>query len=115
MSRSSKSPSKSRVPDPELERSLRKAVEQKYTEGKQEEISVNAVRRISEREIGLSEGFYINGGYWGGGKTDWKAESKSVIKDEVVGSQNSLRPAVCDICWRDLPTYYLWIVMRLSC
>ena len=81
--------------DTNLERSLRRAVEQKYSAGKQEEISVNAIRRASERELRLDEGFYVNGGEWGEGKVDWKTESKRVIKDEVVRLLRPVLPVAC--------------------
>ena len=63
--------------DAELERSLRHEVAKKFKAGKQDEITVNGIRILSEDDLGLERGFYST-------HKQWKGESKRIIKDEVV-------------------------------
>ena len=69
--------------DAELERSLRREVANKFKAGKQDEITVNAIRTLSEEGLGLETGFYA------ARAEKWKGESKRIVKDEVVCSSIS--------------------------
>jgi len=60
--------------DTTLESSLRREVVINFKSG---ELTVNMIRKLSEQDLGLDGGFYINHPYW-------KAESKRIIKDESV-------------------------------
>jgi len=62
--------------DTTLENSLRREVVINFKSG---ELTVNMIRKLSEQDLGLDGGFYINHPYW-------KVESKRIIKDETVHS-----------------------------
>lgn len=58
-----------------LEAALKNAVRNLYEEVG-DQISVNAVRKQAEDEMGLDEGFFVS--------EDWKARSKTIIKEAMV-------------------------------
>lgn len=69
-------------PDAVLERSLRGEVEKKFKANERDQLTVNAIRTLSEQSLGLREGFYT-------AHESWKAKSKNIIKGEVVGNRLS--------------------------
>lgn len=46
-------------------------------------MTVNLIRRASEKMLQLDEGFYLSDSHW-------KSESKRIIKDEMVPNSNAL-------------------------
>ena len=65
------------APNPQaLEDGLVAAVRELFSGPDREQLSVNTVRRRVEDRFGLEEGFFAG--------AEWKAKSKSVIKDAVV-------------------------------
>jgi hypothetical protein len=71
--------------DATLERSLRQQVVKKFKAG--EQATVNHIRGLSEKALGLEPGFYNS-------HETWKAESKRIIKEEVVCSPAGLEAAI---------------------
>ena len=61
----------------ELGNSLRKTVADIFRQGTIDTMTVNSVRIDAEKGLGLEAGFYNT-------HATWKAESKRIIKDEIV-------------------------------
>lgn len=62
--------------DKQLASELAKTVREIYAGDKRDELTVNLVRSLTEKRLGLEEGFF---------KSDaWKAQSKRIIMETVV-------------------------------
>lgn len=64
-------------PDSTLEKQLRVEVGKRFKAGTEDTMTVNEIRQAAEKSLGLDTGFYV-------GHTKWKAESKTIVRDEMV-------------------------------
>ena len=64
-------------PDSTLEKQLRIEVGKRFKVGTVDTMTVNQIRQAAEKSLGLDGGFYV-------GHTKWKAESKIIVRDEMV-------------------------------
>jgi hypothetical protein len=64
-------------PDSTLEKQLRIEVGKRFKAGTVDTMTVNQIRQAAEKSLGLDNGFYV-------GHTKWKAESKTIVRDEMV-------------------------------
>lgn len=71
------SPPPSLPSDDELERVLRKVVQDLYKSGNLENLTVKRVRKAAEAQLDVKEGFFRDHG-------TWKERSKEIIQSEVV-------------------------------
>ena len=65
--------------DLKLENQLRLEVKKRFRDGTQETVTINQIRQAAEKSLGLRDGWYA-------GPLAWKARSKTVIREEMVGS-----------------------------
>lgn len=63
-----------------LEKQLRGEVGKRFKDGTQAEMTLNQIRQAAEKKLGLETGFYV-------GHSKWKAESKRIVLDEMVGER----------------------------
>jgi len=73
--------------DSTLEKQLRIEVGKRFKAGTEDTMTVNQIPQAAEKSLGLDTGFYV-------GHSKWKAESKTIIRDEIV------RNTVCAQSWR---------------
>jgi hypothetical protein len=64
-------------PDSTLEKQLRIEVGKRFKAETVDTMTVNQIRQAAEKSLGLDTGFYV-------GHTKWKAESKIIVRDEMV-------------------------------
>jgi hypothetical protein len=63
--------------DSTLEKQLRVEVGKRFKAGTEDTMTVNQIRQAAEKSLGLDIGFYV-------GHSKWKAESKTIVRDEMV-------------------------------
>lgn len=92
----SKTPLTDETPsDRELEVALRHAVQVVYQTGDLEQLTVKRMRKATEEELELPEGFFK--------ESTWKDRSKAIIENEVVRSAPAKNPVTLYLL-RGIPT-----------